>query len=52
MHGLIDAITRRKIITVTQNKRLLFISAVYHSKYNVISHPVIAAVLDVILNLI
>ena len=43
-----------KKITITKNKSLLFFpsSAVYHSKNYVILHRVIAAILDVILNVL
>ena len=53
-HGLMDMITRIKTknITITKNKSVIFFNAVYHSKAHVISHPVIAAILDVILNIL
>ena len=38
-------------ITITKNKSLLFFCAVYHSKNHVIPSCVIAAILDVILNI-
>ena len=44
-----------KIITITKNNSLLFFiffRAVYHSKNHVIPHSVIAAILDVILNIL
>ena len=34
------------------NKSLFFFRAVYHSKHHVIPHPVIAGILDVILNIL
>ena len=55
VHGLIDMITRTKtkLINITKNKSpLFFFCAVYHSKSHVISHPVIAAILDVILSIL
>ena len=54
VHGLMDAITKTKTkhITITKNESLLcFFHAVYHSKNHVIPHPVIAAILYVILNI-
>ena len=41
-----------KNITITKNKSLLFFRALYHSKKHVIPHPVIADILDVILNIL
>ena len=41
-----------KNITIMKNKSLLFFRAVYHSKKHLIPHPVIAAILDVILNIL
>ena len=43
-----------KNITIMKNNSLLFFRghAVYHSKNHVIPHPVIAAMLDVILNIL
>ena len=38
--------------TITKNKSLLFFHAVYRSKNHVIPHRVIAAILDVILNIL
>ena len=38
-----------KNITIRKNNSLLFFCAVYHSKYHVIPHPVIAAILNIIL---
>ena len=50
-HGLMDMIT--KTTTKTLRKiSLWFFRAVYHSKTHVISHPVIAAILEVILNIL
>ena len=53
LHGLMVTIPRTKTnITITKNKILLFFGAVYHSKNHVIPHPVIAAILDVVLNIL
>ena len=48
--GGYDSQNKDKNITITKNKSPLFYCAVYHSKNHVISHPVITAILDVILN--
>ena len=48
VHGLID--TKDKNITITKIKSLLFFPEMYYSKNHVILHPVIAAILNVILN--
>ena len=47
-----DSQNKDKNITITKIKSLLFFRVVYHSKNNVIPHPVIAAILDVILNIL
>ena len=47
-----DSQNKDKDITIMKNKRLLFFCAVYHSKNHMIPHLVIAAILDVILNII
>ena len=47
-----DSQSKYKNITLTKNKSLLFFRAVYHRKEQVIPHPVIAAILDVILNIL
>ena len=48
-----DSQNKDKNITITKNRSLLFFfRAVYHSKNYVIPHPVIAAILDVILNIL
>ena len=53
VHGAwIDSQYKDKNITITRNKSLLFLCAVYHSKNHVIPHCVIAAILDVILNIL
>ena len=54
VHGLMDTITRTKTKTLPLRKIRVcyFFRAVYHSKSHVIPHPVIAAILDVILNIL
>ena len=53
VHGLMDTILRTKTKTLPLRKiSQIFFHAVYHSKNNVIPHPVIAAILDVILNIL
>ena len=47
-----DYQNKDKNITITKNKSLLFFRAVYNSKNHVISNPVIAAILDAILNIL
>ena len=48
-----DNQNKDKNITIAKNKSLLFFfRAVYHSKNRVITHPVIAAILDIILNIL
>ena len=47
-----DLQNKDKNITIMKNKSLLLFLAVYHSKNPVISHPVIATILDVILNIL
>ena len=47
-----DFHNKDKNITITKNKSMLFFRAVYHSKNHVIPHPVIAAILDAILNIL
>ena len=47
-----DSQNKDKNITITKNKSLLFFRAVYHSKNDVIPHPVIAAILNVIFNIL
>ena len=53
VHGaLIDgcnSLNKDKNITITKIRSLLFFYAVYYSKNHVIPHPVIAAILNVIL---
>ena len=43
-----DSQNKDKNITIAKIKSLLFFRAVYHSKNHVISHPVIAAIFDII----
>ena len=45
-----DSQNKDKNITITKIKGLLFFYAVYYSKNHVIPHPVIATILNVILN--
>ena len=45
-----DSQNKDKNITITKNKS--FLHAMHHSKSHVIPHPVIAAILDVILNIL
>ena len=54
VHGLMDTIPRTKTKTLPLRKIRVcyFFRAVYQSKNHVISHPVIAAILDVILNIL
>ena len=54
MHGLIDTIPRTKTKTLPLRKLRVryFFRAVYHSKYHVILIRVIAAILEVILNIL
>ena len=48
-----DYLKKTKHITITKNKSTLFsFRAVYHSKTHVISHPVIAVILNVILSIL
>ena len=47
-----DSQNKDKNITITKNKCLFFFRAVYYSKNHVIPHPVIAAILNVILNIL
>ena len=47
-----DYQNKDKNITITKNKSPLFFRAVNHSKNHVISNPVIAAILDAILNIL
>ena len=47
-----DSQNKYKNITITKIKNLLFFQVVYYSKNHVIPHPVIAAILDVILNIL
>ena len=47
-----DYQNKDKNINVTKNKSLFFFRAVYHSKNHVIPHPVIAAILGIILNIL
>ena len=53
LHVLMDTILRTKTKTLPLRKirDCYFFRAVYHSKNHVISHPVIATVLDAILNI-
>ena len=46
-----DTQNKDKNITITKVKSLLFFHAVSYSKNHVIPHPVIAAILNVILNI-
>ena len=39
-------------ITITKREEAVIFCTVYHNKNNVIPHPVIAAILDVILNIL
>ena len=50
--GGYDSQNKDKNIAIMKNKSLLFFRAVYHSKNHVILHPVIAAISDVILNIL
>ena len=54
VHGLMDMIPRTKTKTSPLQKIRVcyFFRAVYHSKNHVIPHPVIAAILNVILNIL
>ena len=56
MHGAwidgYDSQNKDKNITITKNKSMLLFRAVYYSKKHVIPHPVIAAILNVILNIL
>ena len=56
MHGTwidgYDSQNKDKNITITKNKSMLLFRAVYYSKKHVIPHPVIAAILNVILNIL
>ena len=47
-----DSHNKDKNITITKIKRLLFFHAVYYDKNLVIPHPVIAAILNVILDIL
>ena len=49
--GGYDSQSKDKNITITKNKSQLFFRAVYHNKNHVISHPVMTAIFDVILNI-
>ena len=53
-HGMMDMIPRTKTKTLPLRKIRVckFFRAVYHSKNHVIPHPVIAAFLNVILNIL
>ena len=52
VYGLMNTITKTKTKNnITKSKSLLFYRAVYHSKNNVIPNSVIAAILDIILNI-
>ena len=54
VHSLLDTIPRAKTKTITLRKIRVcyFFLAVYHSKNHVIPNPVIAATLDIILNIL
>ena len=57
VHGLMDSIPRTKTkktlpLPLRKIKVCYFFHAVYHSKNHVIPHPVIAAILDAILNIL
>ena len=47
-----DSPNKDKNITITKIKSLLFFHAMYYSKNHVIPHPVTAAILNVILNIL
>ena len=47
-----DSQNKDKNITIMKIKRLIFFHAVYYSKNHVIPHPVVAAILSVILNVL
>ena len=47
-----DSQNKDKNITILKIKSLLFFHAVYYNKNHVIPHPVITAILNVILNLL
>ena len=53
VHGLVDTIPRTKTKTLPLQKLRVcyYFHAVYYSKTHVIPHPVIAAILNVILNM-
>ena len=52
LHVLMETITRTKTKHYHyENKVCYFFRAVYHSKNHMIPHPIIAAILDVILNI-
>ena len=54
VHGLMDMIprTKTKTLPLRKLKACYFFHAVYYSKNHVIPHPVIAAILNVILNIL
>ena len=54
VHGLMDTVlrTKTKTLPLLNIRVCYFFCAVYHSKNHVISHPVIAAFLEVILNIL
>ena len=54
MHGLMDTIPRKKtkILPLRKIRVCYFFHAVYHNKTDVIPHPVVAAILNIILNIL
>ena len=54
VHRLMNAITRAKtkILPLRKTRVCYFFRAVHHAKKHVITHPFIAAILDVILNIL
>ena len=51
-HGLMDTIPRTMTETLRKIRVCYFFCAVYHRKNHAIHHRVIAAILDVILNIL
>ena len=54
VHGLMDTIPRTKtrILPLRKIRVCYFFRAVYHNKTHVIPHPVGAAILNVVLNIL
>ena len=54
MHGLMDTIpqTKTKTLPLRKLRVYYFFHAMYYSKKHVIPHPVIAAILNVILDIL